>query len=56
MLGPWLEGERCLDADKARELALEIERRGVDRSGMSESLERVVLGVIERARKALVRP
>lgn len=54
MVKPWLaEGSR-LDADKAREMALELQRRERQPSGMSGTLEREVLHVIERARKALV--
>ena len=53
MLMSWLEGDRRLDVDLAREKALqfqsEIEQRGTEWEGMSASLERDVLRVIERA-------
>jgi len=54
MLRPWMEEGRHLDVDKARGMALEIQHRSAEPVGMSESLEREVLSVIERARKALV--
>ena len=57
MVRPWLAGRRALDVDRARELALSVQsdvvREGLGDVGMSESLERDVLGVIARARKAL---
>ena len=59
MLRPWLEGGRRRDADQARELALqvqaEVRQGGLAPVGMPEEMEREVLGVIERARWALVR-
>jgi len=59
MLRPWMDGGRGLDVDRARDLALEVQagmqQRGLENGGMSESLEREVLGVIGRAKKALVR-
>jgi trimethylamine--corrinoid protein Co-methyltransferase len=58
MLRPWLDGDRRLDADLARERALQVRDRvrgGERASTMSPSLERDILQVIERARKALVR-
>lgn len=54
MLRPWMEGGCRLDADEARELALEIWGRGVEPVGMAEGLEREVLRIIERAREVLV--
>lgn len=56
MLRPWMEEGCHLDVDKARGMALEIQHRSAEPVGMSESLEREVLGIIERARKALVGP
>ncbi len=57
MLRPWMDAGRQLDVDKAREVALEVQsearRRGLE-SGMSEALEREVLRVIGRAKRALV--
>jgi len=52
MLRPWMEEGGHLDVDHARDMALEIQRlpRSVE---MSESLEREVLALIGRARKAL---
>lgn len=54
MVKPWLAEGGHLDMDKAREMALELQRCERQPSGMSETLEREVLQVIERARKALV--
>jgi hypothetical protein len=59
MLGPWREEGCSLDVDKARQIALqkqaEIRQCGPESAaGMSESLERKVSRVIDRARKALV--
>jgi trimethylamine--corrinoid protein Co-methyltransferase len=54
MLRPWMEGGCQLDVDQARELALEIQGVEARATGMSEGLEREVLGVIERARQSLV--
>jgi trimethylamine--corrinoid protein Co-methyltransferase len=57
MLGPWMEGGHGLDVDVAREQALrfqsEMEQGGMEPSGMSASLERDVLRIIERARAQL---
>jgi trimethylamine--corrinoid protein Co-methyltransferase len=58
MLGPWMEAGRQLDADRARDIALQVRstmRQGDAGPTMSETLERAVLQVINRARKALVR-
>ena len=58
MLRPWIEEECPLDADKARQIALqkqsEMQLCRLESVGMSESLEREVSHVINRARKALV--
>jgi len=53
MLRPWMEKGKSLDVDRAREIALEIQRRGAEPSGMSEALEREVLRIIERAKEDL---
>ena len=57
MLGPWMEAGRRLDVDLARERVLQfqsqIEQRRLEPIGMSESLEREVLRVIEQARNRL---
>jgi len=53
-LRPWMETGCQLDVDRARETALEMQRRGPGSPAMSEPLERKVLGIIERARKALL--
>lgn len=58
MLRPWMERDRRLDADLARERALEIQsemQQHVPEPVLSASLEHEVLRVIEHARKALVR-
>jgi trimethylamine:corrinoid methyltransferase-like protein len=58
MLRPWLEQGGRLDVDRAREVALEVraqvQRGGLAPPGMPEGMEREVLGVLERARRALV--
>ncbi len=55
MVRPWMEEGRRLDVDKAREMALDLQKRRLESPGMSEALERDVLHVIERARQALVK-
>ncbi len=55
MVRPWLEGGCRLDVDKARELALELRQHALEPVGTSESLEREILRVIERAGQALAR-
>jgi trimethylamine--corrinoid protein Co-methyltransferase len=55
MLQPWMEGDRQIDVDRAREIALQIQEYAVEPAGMSESLEREVLDIIERAKKALIK-
>jgi trimethylamine--corrinoid protein Co-methyltransferase len=58
MLRPWMEAGRPLDVDVAREVVLDVQsrfRRGeLAPEGMSESLERSVLGIIKRARQSLI--
>jgi hypothetical protein len=53
MLRPWMEAEDGLDADRARQMALDIKRKGIPAPGMSPELEGEVLRVIEKARKKL---
>jgi trimethylamine--corrinoid protein Co-methyltransferase len=53
MLRPWMENDRRLDVDTAREIALEMQRQEIEPAGMAPSLEQSVLNIIERARKAL---
>jgi trimethylamine--corrinoid protein Co-methyltransferase len=53
MLRPWMAEGRQLDVDRARGMVLEMQQRGAEPSGMSDSLEREALRVIERARQAL---
>jgi hypothetical protein len=53
MLRPWMEAEDGLDADRARQVALEIKRKGIPAPGMSPELESEVLRVIEKARQIL---
>jgi trimethylamine:corrinoid methyltransferase-like protein len=57
MLRPWLEGDRRLDVDVAREIALEVQsemKRHSLEPAMSDSLEREALRVIDQARRTLV--
>jgi trimethylamine--corrinoid protein Co-methyltransferase len=54
MVRPWLEAGGKLDADRAREKALDLQKCGAPPSEMSASLERQVLEVIDRARQALL--
>jgi hypothetical protein len=54
----WLEGDRRLDVDVARDVALQVQLEGQQlhaQSAMSEPMETEVLRVIQRAQKALVR-
>ena len=57
MLGPWLANDRRLDVDVARDRAIEfqLQWRGQQQEPgeMSESLERDILRIIERARQQL---
>jgi trimethylamine--corrinoid protein Co-methyltransferase len=53
MLRPWMEAEDGLDADRARQVALDIQRKGIPAPGMSPELESEVLRVIEKARQIL---
>ena len=58
MLRPWMEAGCRLDADKARDVALQIQSavvQGDEEPVLSETLERSVLHVIDQARKTLVR-
>jgi trimethylamine--corrinoid protein Co-methyltransferase len=58
MLRPWLGTNRRLDADRARELVLQIQsdlRRRTPEPYMSPSLERDLDQIIEQARKVLLR-
>ena len=57
-LGSWLDAGARLDAALARERALQVEAKVVQRdpdwSEMPPTLEREVLRIIERARRALL--
>ena len=53
MLRPWMEAEDGLDADKARQMVLDLKRKGIPVPGMSLDLEGEVLRVIENARRIL---
>jgi hypothetical protein len=57
MLGPWLAGDRSLDADVARDRALAFEAKAgparADCTAMSAALEAQVLRIIEHARAGL---
>ena len=57
MLGAWQQEGCPLDVDRAREIALQAqaEERKRPWQGMSETLEREVLRIIEQARQALAR-
>ena len=55
MLRPWMDAGSPLDVDKARDIALEVQHQGTTYPGMSESLEREVLRVIDQAKQAMVR-
>jgi len=58
MLRPWMDDDRRLDADLARERALQIQQelqQCPPAPGMSPSLETTVLAIIEQARQDLVR-
>ena len=50
MLGPWLESERRLDVDKAREIALQVRPQDALTPHISAQHEADILGVIEKAR------
>jgi trimethylamine--corrinoid protein Co-methyltransferase len=58
MLRTWKDQGRRIDADRARERALEVQEQvakgEIEAPGMDEALEREVLRVIERARRVLV--
>jgi trimethylamine---corrinoid protein Co-methyltransferase len=53
MLRPWMESGDGLDADKARQVALDLQRKGLPAPGMAPELENEVLRVIEKARKIM---
>jgi len=56
MLGAWLDSGRMLDADRAREMALDLLNQPNLGDGMDEAQERAVLGVIEKAGQAVKSP
>jgi trimethylamine:corrinoid methyltransferase-like protein len=53
MLRPWLDSDRKLDTEKAREVAFAIMRKGEEPSALSQTVEQELLNGIERARQAL---
>ncbi len=53
MLRPWMEAKDGLDADRARQVALDLQRKGIPAPGMPPELEKEVLRVIEKARRIL---
>jgi trimethylamine---corrinoid protein Co-methyltransferase len=53
MLRPWMEAGDGLDADRARQVALDFERKSLPPAGMSPELESEVLRLIEKARGIL---
>ena len=52
-LRPWMESGAGLDADRARQIALDLQRKASLHVGMPPELENEVLRVIEKARKHL---
>jgi trimethylamine---corrinoid protein Co-methyltransferase len=53
MLRPWMKAGDGLDADRARQVALDLQRNGIPWAGMPPELERESLCVIEKARSIL---
>jgi len=53
MVRPWMEGGRKLDADYARDVVLGLTPEDLETPGMSDSLEREVLRIIEQAKRKL---
>jgi len=54
MLTPWLDGPRKLDADRAREIALQVLREGNPADGLSPEFDLELRKIIARAQSALV--
>jgi trimethylamine:corrinoid methyltransferase-like protein len=54
MLTPWLNGDRRIDADRAREIVLAVAAMPPEPPFLSEALERELLMLIGRAEKALI--
>lgn len=58
MTRAWLAGGQSIDADEARDIVLQVEAEMIHRPaqpGIDESFEHKILGVIAKAREALVR-
>ncbi|UCD36782.1 MAG: trimethylamine methyltransferase family protein [Fidelibacterota bacterium] len=55
MLEPWIVDGSHLDVDKAREIVMEVQQKGVEFAGMAKTMEKEVLKVIRRAEKELLR-
>ncbi len=53
MLTPWLDGDRRIDADRARDKVLEVAAQPSEPSHMSEALERDLRALIVPAERAL---
>jgi trimethylamine:corrinoid methyltransferase-like protein len=53
MLAPWLDGPRKLDVDKAREMALQFKQKYSPAPGISDEMEKEILGIIRKAQAAL---
>jgi trimethylamine--corrinoid protein Co-methyltransferase len=54
MLTPWLDGDRRIDADRARDKVLEVAAQPSEPSHMSEALERDLRALIAHAEQALI--
>jgi trimethylamine--corrinoid protein Co-methyltransferase len=55
LLGAWQTAGSKLDVDVAREKIMEFKKRGVPAPVIPDNLDRDLLGVIEKARKAIVK-
>jgi trimethylamine--corrinoid protein Co-methyltransferase len=55
MLGAWQNAGSKLDVDMAREQIMEFKKRGAPAAIIPDDLDRDLLGIIEKARKAIVK-
>ena len=53
MLSAWQSEGALLDVDKARQLALEVQKQGRSPSAMADALEREILIIIEKAKQRI---